>query len=277
MKKLFKYLSLAFTIFWISVILSVLILAFAGDNSKEQNVDVSTAEEWSRRDDNSITNHRIWNNFSKKRYELNVDISLENFYASKIAKENIDPNVSRYQYWGNIYKSLVENDDQWLKGIVNQFDSIQNQHNLNQQAFANLLVSFVQDIPYTLLLSKSCDDPSFANLRAEIGYDVPCVGPVKFGLNSPIEFLATLNGDCDTRAVLLFALFKHFGYKTAILVSNHYQHAILGVALPSYGLYKEHLGVKYKVWETTAYGYKIGELSPSVNDLNYWKIALINN
>ena len=52
-------------------------------------------------------------------------------------------------------------------------------------------------------------------------------------------------GDCDTKSIYLFAILKKLGYDVAILVSDFYQHAILGIALPGRGDYIKYQGKKY--------------------------------
>ena len=67
---------------------------------------------------------------------------------------------------------------------------------------------------------------------------------------------------------------KQLGYDTAILISEAYGHAILGVNIPGQGKYVKHKGKKYLTLETTSKGWKIGQLPPSCNDTRKWRVAL---
>ena len=83
-----------------------------------------------------------------------------------------------------------------------------------------------------------------------------------------------LNGDCDTRAVILYELLNRMGYETIIVVSREYGHAMIAVDLPIIGDHIEYKGRHYYFWETTAKGWKAGMLPPSYPQIPYWKVAL---
>jgi hypothetical protein len=50
----------------------------------------------------------------------------------------------------------------------------------------------------------------------------------------------------------------------------------LGVELPLHGLSLSSNNHNYLVWETTAKGFKPGELAPEISNLNKWSIGLTN-
>ncbi len=104
----------------------------------------------------------------------------------------------------------------------------------------------------------------------------PCIGNVPLGIISPYEFIHSLYGDCDTRSVLLYVLLAEMGFDPMIVVSDEYAHAMLALNVQAQGDHIRHEGKKYYFWETTAAGWPIGMLPPDVNNINYWKIALVN-
>jgi len=171
-------------------------------------------------------------------------------------------------FWGGIYKQLVDQADGQLDYLVDSLRQVAVELNYSSLDLAKLTVSFVQDIPYSFVLPIDCDE-----YRTD---GKPCLGNVDYGIISPYEFLHTLYGDCDTRAVLLYVLLRKMDFDPMIVVSNEYAHAMLALNIPAQGEYLRHNGKKYYFWETTAKGWSIGMLPPDTNNVNYWKVALVN-
>ncbi|MCJ8290153.1 MAG: hypothetical protein HRT58_10860 [Crocinitomicaceae bacterium] len=171
-------------------------------------------------------------------------------------------------FWGALYESLYLRQKDLLLPLIDSLRSIKIERKLNRTEFANVVVAFVQDIPYSYILSprSSCEN------RANKQYD--CLPNQKFGLLSPIEFLSSLKGDCDTRTVLLYSILKELGYSPKIANSSKYLHSILLLDIPSTGDYLEHNHHRYYFWETTAKGWQSGDLPPGVNNVKYWEIVL---
>ena len=175
--------------------------------------------------------------------------------------------TTQNEFWGSFYKSLHLRQKDLLLPLIDSLRSIKIAQKLNRTEFANVVVSFVQDIPYCYILpDASCDT------RAIKQYD--CVPNQKLGILSPVEFLHSLKGDCDTRTVLLYSIFKQLGYSPKIANSDKYLHSMLLLDIPSTGEYLEHNLNRYYFWETTAKGWKSGVLPPEVNNINYWEIVL---
>jgi hypothetical protein len=64
-------------------------------------------------------------------------------------------------------------------------------------------------------------DPNYADnfIRNYLSSnDAKCDGYERFGINTPVEFIATLQGDCDTRTLLLYTILAHYGYDVALMV-----------------------------------------------------------
>lgn len=171
--------------------------------------------------------------------------------------------------WGTVYGNLISDSKRDIFFLVDSLREIAVERNLSRRALAEMVVTFVQDIPYSYVLSIDCDD-------YETG-DKPCIGNVALGLLSPYEFLHTLYGDCDTRTVLIYAILEEFGFDPMIVVSDEYAHAMLALHVPAAGDHLKHRGRNYYFWETTAKGWPIGMLPPSTSNINYWKVALVNN
>lgn len=171
-------------------------------------------------------------------------------------------------YWGNVYSTLVDESKEHIDFLVDSLEQVSFENELSRGELAELVVTFVQDIPYSYILAKSCESRDTKNH--------PCLGNIAFGLLSPYEFLHTLYGDCDTRAVLIYALLEELGFDPMIVISYEYAHAMLALNHPATGEYMSHKGKKYYFWETTGRGWPLGVLPPSSNNVKYWKIALVN-
>ncbi|MDG1331411.1 MAG: hypothetical protein P8P74_03730 [Crocinitomicaceae bacterium] len=172
------------------------------------------------------------------------------------------------ELWGTLYQALYEHDKHLLDPIVDSLREIKRDKNMSRTKFAEVVVAFVQDIPYTYIKTEQdCEEREFK--------DYPCLPNQKWGILSPVEFLHTLYGDCDTRTVLLYTLLKKLGYSPKIANSNFYLHSMLLLDVPSSGEYLVHNYKRYYFWETTAPGWKSGQLPPDYGEIKHWEIVLV--
>ena len=157
------------------------------------------------------------------------------------------------------------------------FDSIAVSNKLSKIKFAEMVVSFVQDIPYSLIVERACD-PNLYNDDFTRDYlqsaNAACDGNQRFGINTPVEFLANLKGDCDSRTLLLYTILSHYNYDVAVLSSEQYSHSLLGINLPLNGTAYNYRGNKYVLWETTSPNTKPGIIPNLISNLNNWRISL---
>lgn len=188
---------------------------------------------------------------------------------SELFRTSISSYKTTYnEYWGDVYKKLVEESKPHLGFIIDSLSNVAIEKELSKEEQANLIVSFIQDIPYSYILSRDC---SYEETSKH-----PCVGNASLGILSPYEFIHSLHGDCDTRSVLIYAILEEMGFDPMIVISREYAHAMLAINMPAVG---DHLTFKeknYYFWETTAKNWPVGVLPPSSNNVNYWKIALVN-
>lgn len=251
---------------------------------QREREEVESEDADSSRNDGPITyfqhNHN-WkeNNGNKRNSKFRVRKNY--FKEAKNNRNSIQPNTSSSSvYWNKIYSTMVQNDRSKLGEICQMYDQIGKDQNLNYNQFADMVVTSIQWIPYVLVLEKSCEDSKYDGgfVTEYILSGKPCLGNIKFGIQSPVEFMSNFKGDCDTRSVLCFMILDQFGYDVAVLVSEQYGHAILGINLNSGGGdYVKHKGKRYYVWETTATGFEVGNIPPACSNLRYWKPALTNN
>ncbi|HPI79396.1 MAG TPA: hypothetical protein PLM35_02585 [Cyclobacteriaceae bacterium] len=212
-----------------------------------------------------VAHHRAWNKYSfDSLYCLSYTIPSTTAGLSRESRHRAGSQEERYEkYWRDIYYQLYQSDWEKIAFLQNALQGIATKYHLTANEFAKLIVSFVQDIPYSYVMPGPCDRT-----------DHPCLGHEKFGILSPIEFLYTLTGDCDTRSVLLYALLRHFGYNALIVISNEYRHAMIAIEMPAAGDHIIYKGKKFYFWETTNTGWLPGMLPPDTNNVAYWKITL---
>lgn len=212
------------------------------------------------------------NNFTGTFWILKKDYVEANNY-----KTNLNINSNNEQGYNQMLSSLSNNDVSKLNGVYAMFDSIKQNKKLDSLQFAQSIVSFVQTIPYAVVLPKACDATLYNDefiqkyLSSE---DAKCDGFEKFGINTPVEFLSTLKGDCDTRTLLLYTLLSHYNYDVAIFSSSYYSHSILGINLPFTGATKNIDNKNYVLWETTAQGISPGVIPTQISNLNYWYLSI---
>jgi len=227
--------------------------------------------------DTLITHFRSWQDYDGNTYEGKFWVRKSTFTNASNYKRNLTIAENTENNYDKIVYSLKENDKQNLAGVYQLFNSIKNAKNLTSKGFAETIVSFVQDIPYAVVLPNACDPNLYADdfIRKYLSSEnARCVGYEKFGINTPVEFMATLQGDCDTRTLLLYTMLAHYGYDVALLSSEYYNHSLIGINLPYEGVAYKYNNQRYVLWETTALNFKPGILSNEISNINYWRISL---
>jgi len=204
----------------------------------------------------------VSNSLTKKKYnltfrllanEVRKAISLIDRIGGMTFEElGLDP---RYEYrkpeiqaqyvWARIYQIVYERSFPQLKTIAVGFNEVFRNENMSDNNKLLFVVSFVQNIKY--------DRPGGT-----------------LDLLSPLATLAKKFGDCDTKAILLYVLLERMGIDCAMMWSQKYKHAMLGVRISTRGNYKICNGKKYYFLETTYPGWAIGDLPPDFKNKRFW-------
>ena len=175
----------------------------------------------------TITRAYDWN-FQGQEWSWTLQIDSADYYFFK----NL-PRVSDYSlYVTNPY------DDQWLSSLIEAFKQGARDAGYNERQTIDLLISFVQSLPYT-------------SDNITTGYDeYP---------RYPIETLVDRGGDCEDTSILAAALLWQMGYDVVLL--EYSGHMAVGVAGDQTvtGTYYEYNGRQYFYLETTGKGWKIGK------------------
>jgi len=214
-----------------------------------------------------LTHNRVWRDFDDQTRALSYSMSSSAVSNASFFRNTIDVEFDGREkvFWKDLYFDLYDHDLGELKPVQDSIQTLAKRENIEPGALLYSIVSMVQDIPYNYILSS---DSCFAHA------DHPCVPLQRYGILSPVEFLYSLAGDCDTRTVLLFTLLKKLGYDPIIVNSPQYRHSMLAVNVPTEGDYFLHKGRKFYFWETTATGWLPGMLPPDMNNTDYWTVIL---
>ena len=214
-----------------------------------------------------ITHNRTWSDFDDTKRSLKYSVSSVSAYKSSRFRNSVEVEFDGREkvFWKDLYFDLYDHDQTQLNSLQDSIRSLAAREKIHDQSLIYSVVSMVQDIPYNYIISSdSCSQHS----------DHPCVPLQRYGILSPVEFLYSLAGDCDTRTVLLFTLLKKLGYDPIIVNSAQYRHSMLAVDTPTEGDYFLHKGRKFYFWETTNTGWLPGMLPPDMNNPDYWTIIL---
>lgn len=223
-----------------------------------------------------VRHYRTWKTLDlQKKFAGFSQISSESACQAEQFRENMPYPNQKSKYWQLVYSSLLENNTPYLNKMCDLFESIGKKQNLDYDTFVEMVMTFVQEIPYILVHPNDCDRDANNN-KFSYQYHATgkkCLPNKKFGLQSPAEFMFNLKGDCDTRALFAYCILAHFGYDVAILGSS--RHAMLGINMLGQGNYLMQNGKKYYFWETTGKGWLIGGIPPEYQS-DDWEITLIN-
>ena len=232
----------------------------------------------------TLISHLVqWNDYDSNRYEANLRILQSAVIASRNDHQSMPFDNLTAERVGEVYANMYHMDKGRLDYVYQAFDSIVKAKQLNEMQAADMVVSCVQSIPYFLIVDGSCSasyNDAFISQYLRNCQDDCCLGNVKFGLQSPAEFIGDLKGDCDTRALVLFDILSKMGYDVAVLTSQYYKHALIAVHFKNSQLAS---GVSiplksgnYYFWETTSTGHKPGVIPAAISNINYWTTSLLH-
>ena len=246
------------------------------DDNETEYVEVE--EDSLQQSDKLFINQHKWIDFKGNRYEEKFVASLNDYRESNKFLNQLEIRQD-YYFWGNLYKNASDFEKTKMDSIRKMFIDLKPSNDI--QALKpidqlNAILTSIQAIPYYLVHEGSCQQSAYLSdfSRQYHQQNQPCKPNTKYGLSMPSEFIANFKGDCDTRALFLYSILKERGLDVAVLVSEQYGHAILGINIPGRGKYVTKNGKKYLTFETTSKGWKIGQLPPNCSNTRYWKVAL---
>lgn len=278
--------------FWLLFILSALfILGTFVDTSELLPDDRSEGDARServRREGSDIisSRHTIeWQNpIAEGRNEVTYYTGDNPYQASLNAHKsvlNISQNTTARNYWGQVYAKLLVEDNTKVDSLAKVVHKVSKDRSYSPLETAEYLVSLIQEIPYVLVHDQSCQEVVNQSGGFVRDYHVqrkPCLPNVIAGVQSPYEFMHTLEGDCDTRSLLGHAVLRKLGISSSVWISEQYGHSILGVGVPVTSRAKKILnGVPHYGVELTAKGFRVGMIAPDQMHMRNWDVAIFKN
>ncbi len=174
----------------------------------------------------TIGKRYVWN-FKGKSYTALMTIDIEK-YNSYDGRERYD------------IPKLVEEGRISIGNLTREFQDVFKRHReWSKQDGIDFVLSFVQSLPYTF------DDVT-------TGFD-------EFRRYA-VETLIDGGGDCEDTTILVAAILRGLGEKTALIFTPG--HIALGVSGNFTGSSVTHNGIEYYYCETTGTGWTVGELPP---------------
>ncbi len=226
-----------------------------------------------------------WFDFINQNYQARYETSVRNYQGSQKDQVTLNNSASQssssIEYFTKYYAGLYKMDEGKVNEIVKIFKDSAFKKKMNPNETAEMVVTFIQEIPYYLVHDESCarsvaTGNSF--VKEYHAANKPCLPNVKGGVQSPYEFLHNLKGDCDTRSLLGYTILKKLNIAASVWVSEAYGHSILGVGVQNgHGIYKTVNGIKHYGVELTAKGYRLGMVAPENNNPYNWDITVYNN
>ena len=169
--------------------------------------------------------------FTYKRGEYTVKYSISKYsyheYQEKERPSNPD-------YWGK----MVTYNEPEIKELAKCFIDYGNKNGLTKNQVAELVVAFVQALPYV--------PDSVSSGRDEYP-------------KYPVETLAERGGDCEDTSILTAAILRAMNYDVVLFeLPGHMAVGIWGDNIP--GTYVEYNGKKYYYLETTGENWEVGQI-----------------
>jgi len=150
-----------------------------------------------------------------------------------------------------IYEEIASRNRADMVPIAERFRARAKEARLSSLETAQLVVTFVQAIPY----------------------EVPDKEP--FGVLPPALVVSRKKGDCDSKALVAHMILHELGIDSVMLASNAHRHEMLGIALPAPGTTITYGGRRYAFTEMTAKGSPIGHVNSELLAPNDWKVLAV--
>jgi len=189
--------------------------------------------------------------YQKKPYELRLNLykSVYDFYRSSPKEytyyQNLPSNWEEDYYGMFIQQNPI---DKTIPDLSAQIKNLAARNRLTEDQTAELVVSFVQSIPY--------DNERAQKIEQNSQEEKP---------NYPYELLYDQKGVCSDKSFLLTALLREMGYGTVLFEYKDEKHIAVGIQCP---IDKSTYNSGFCYTETTQPGHKIGIVPDISADTN---------
>jgi len=184
-----------------------------------------------------------------------IELGYEWRYNGKDHSLSLSIPETQYEYYQNLdrihtidYSVYVTHpyDDEYINTIIKKFNFIALEDGLKEEEKINLVISFVQSLPYTSdYVTTTYDNyPRY-----------------------PLETLVDNGGDCEDTSILTASLLKAMMYDIILIAPP--EHMAVGVNIDTNGTCWTYDGKDYFFLETTGEGWVIGEYPDDLEETAY--------
>ena len=184
-----------------------------------------------------------------------IEMEYEWYYDREYHSLSLSIPETQYEYYKNLdrihtsdYSVYVTHpyDDEYINTIIKKFNHIALEEGLTEEEKINLVISFVQSLPYTVdIVTTPYDEyPRY-----------------------PLETLIDNGGDCEDTSILTASLLKAMMYDIILIAPP--EHMAVGVNIDTYGSYWTYEDEKYFFLETTGEGWEIGVYPDDLEETAY--------
>jgi len=172
--------------------------------------------------------------FEKKTYTIEIEVDGSVYEGAR----NVERGWPVSTAWDDppvmtaYYRRYIEDPAMkvFFDDLARPFRYIKAADGLNDGEYLELLITFVQQIPYD---PAAPSDPRY-----------------------PVEVIGDMKGDCDEKSLLLLGMLAHEGYDTALLLFPGEHHAAAGIGItvngnPSFRVFESPDSRKYFYIEST--------------------------
>ena len=235
--------------------------------------------------DRLITHFIRWKDYDDSSFAINLEVLESDVQQSARMHEGMQIHFEQEQDINLVYQNLLQNDTAKLRRMYAAFDTLRTIRHLDETHFAQGIVTCIQSVQYYLVLEGACNAANYTDDAFITSYLAACrteccVGHSRYGVRAPAEMLGDLKGDCDSRALILYAILQHYHYDIALLTSFAYKHALLAVHFKEEwkpgGINLNIHNQPYYLWETTSKGFRPGDIPSEISNTANWEISLLN-
>lgn len=189
-----------------------------------------------------------------------IDLDYTWYYNGRKCTVSLSIPESMYQYYSEKKRAETEDysiyvthpyDDEYINTIIQKMNFIALDRGYSEIEKINLIISFVQSLPYT---SDNVTTPYDEYPRY------------------PLETLVDNGGDCEDTSILTASLLKSMNYE--LILINPPGHMAVGVNVDTYGSYWTVDEKQYYYLETTSVGWEIGDIPDDYNGVSAYLYEL---
>lgn len=223
------------------------------DTLTQEHVDLTEAyNETSQNYDDLLMQYQVITGMAPlKEREISDDVFLKEYawiYNGETYTLSLEVPKDLYFFYKNRTRASTEDysiyvthptDDEYITTVIDKLNQIAAEEGLDEAETVNLVITFVQSLPYT-------SDDVTTTFDEYPRY--------------PLETLVDEGGDCEDTSILTSALLETMGINVVLL--NIPDHMAVGVNADAIGSYWTYEDSKYYYLETTGQGWEIGVIPP---------------